>query len=255
MDVKASLGAEFCRQVNIPGDPPLFWSVDPSANNPDNAAFDTDDLKSPEFREPVGHSAELYFAAVPGNTRKLGPYSKEKYAVSIPGSSAVHEIGRSEWFQAQPLTHLTLFNSSPSDGRIPEDDDKNISYKGKEFRKLGQHVLVGIVSANDRWIAVFSYDGKQAYVPPELRHMPSVPLGGGINKHPSQGELYVDIYDVGTGRKVIALQGEFRNLAANAWPNDAFFLEDRYFFLNTGTTQINQFWLCALPDSVTGKVP
>src|SRR5271168_3978379 len=76
IDLKVNLGAELCREVHIPGD----WSVDPSATNPDNAAFGTDDLKSPEFREPAGHSAELYFAAVPWDTRNMGPYSKEKYA-------------------------------------------------------------------------------------------------------------------------------------------------------------------------------
>jgi hypothetical protein len=76
------------------------------------------------------------------------------------------------------------------------------------------------------------------------------PLGGCITKHPSQGELYVDVYDVGTGQKVIALHGGFRGAAANGLPITAFFLEDRYFFLNTGTIQINQFWLCALPGAV-----
>jgi hypothetical protein len=94
-------------------------------------------------------------------------------------------------------------------------------------------------------------------VPPELRNQPSYPLWGTVTKHPSQGELHVDIYDIGTGRKAIALQGAFRNLVATAWPGDAFFLEDSYFFLNSGTTKINQFWLCALPGAVgapNGKV-
>jgi hypothetical protein len=245
IDVKASLGAELCRQVDIPD-----WSIDPSAKNPNNTSFETDDLKGPEFRAPAGHSGELYFAAVPREPWDMGPYSKEKYAVSISGSSSVHEIGRSEWFQAQPLTH---FNSdSRPDWQIPDDDNIDISYKGKEFRKSGEHVLEGMVSANDRWIAVFSYDGQQTYLSPEQKKQQGygcTPLGGCITKHPSQGELYVDIYDVGTGRKVIALQGAFRGAAANGLPITSFFLEDRYFFLNTGTPRINQFWLCALPNS------
>jgi hypothetical protein len=73
IDAKASLGAELCRQVDIPGDPPLFWSVDPSAKNPNNTAFGTDYLKSPEFRVPAGRSGELYFAAVPQLVLELGP--------------------------------------------------------------------------------------------------------------------------------------------------------------------------------------
>ena len=244
------MGAELCREVNIPKD----WTVDPSAKNPENAAFGTDDLKSPEFREPAGHSPELYFAAIPDNTRNLGPYSKEKYAVGIPGSSPVREIGRSEWFQAQPLTHVN--SASSPDWQIPDDNDNvDISYQGKEFRKSGEHILDGMVSANNHWIAVFSYDGTQTYLPPEQRHQPAPPLLGGVTKHPSQGELHVAIYEVRTGRKVIALQGSFRHVTASALASDAFFLEDRYFFLNTGTSQINQFWLCALPSNALASLP
>jgi len=41
----------------------------------------------------------------------------------------------------------------------------------------------------------------------------------------------------------------FRDIVANALPVHAFFIEDSYFFLNTGTTQINDYWLCTLASS------
>lgn len=58
---------------------------------------------------------------------------------------------------------------SRPDWQIPDDDNIDIAYKGKEFRKSGEHVLEGMVSAKDRWIAIFSYDGKQTYLSPEQK--------------------------------------------------------------------------------------
>ena len=244
------LGSQNCREVDVPGTPPWLWSVDPATANADalNLPFQADDFNGPEFRRPQSETAELYFAAIPrpGLAKLIGPFSKEKYAASIHGSGPVRNVGKREWYLADPIVHAK--SVSQPDFHVEDDDDKNVAYQGKEFPKSGEHLTFAIVSGHERWIAVFSYDGKQ--LPPEQRSAGVIGIPG-RSKHPRQGELYSDIYDVKTGQKVIALRGAFQGQVANNWFLTAFFLEDQYFFLNTGenTDQIRQFWLCALPGS------
>ena len=252
--VEAGLGVSDCRQVDVPGTPPFLWSVDPAIANKDslNVAFQADEFNGPEFRTLRGNPPELYFAAVPrpGLVKRIGPYSKEKYAFSVRGAGPVREIGEQEWSAAQPLAHVR--EQFQPDYQIQDDDNKNVLYKGKEFLKSGKHLSGGIVSQNRRWIAVFSYDGKQLFVPPEQRGVASIGIPA-ARKHPRQGELYSDIYDVATGLKAIVLRGTFQGQIADNWFLTAAFLEDRYFFLNTGeeTNEIRQFWLCELPATVS----
>jgi hypothetical protein len=248
--VEVGLGAQNCRQVDVPGTPPFLWSVDPTTANKDSldVAFQADDMNGPEFRTPSGNPSQLYFAAIPrpGLVTRIGPYSKEKYALGVHGAGPVREIGEQEWIAAEPRSRFReLFQP---DYQIKDDDNENVYYKGKEFLKSGEHLSGGIVSLNARWIVVFSYDGKQ--LPPEQVHPGTIGIPG-VSKHPRQGELYSDIYNVATGTKAIALKGAFQGQIANNWFLTAFFLEDRYFFLNTGgeTDQIRQFWLCELPSS------
>jgi hypothetical protein len=180
----------------------------------------------------------------------LGPYSKEKYAVRVHGTLAVRTIGESEWRSATPLVHSK--SQAQPDYNIQEDDNKNVFYRGKEFLKSGEHLSGAIISADVKWIAVLSYDGKQ--LPPAERYAGTIGVPG-RTKHPRQGELYSDIYNVETGEKVVAVRGAFRGQTADNWFLTAFFLRDRYFFLNTGehTDQIRQFWICALPGAQDGR--
>ena len=241
------LGSENCRQVDVPGTPPFFWSVDPATATLGslNLAFEPDDLRGPEFRNPADPSV-LYFAAVPGPglTARIGPFSKEKYAVDVHGARPVRKIEGKEWRLGQPLAH---FNARVPPYNIEDNDDQNVRYKGKEFARSGEHLSISMVSANDRWIVVFSYNGKQVSVPPE-RQAASIGIPA-MTKHPREGELYADIYNVETGQKAIAMRGAFQGQIASNWFLTAFFLEDRYFFLNTGeeTDEISQFWICELP--------
>jgi len=241
-----------CRQVDVPGTPPFLWSVDPATAAPDalNRVFQADEFNGPEFRSLKGNSSELYFAAIPSSGLEIiGPYSKEKYAFSIHGAGPIREIGAQEWRLAQTLHHFN--GTSQPDFSIRDDDNKNVSYKSKEFPKSGEHSSGAILSADARWIAVFSYDGEQ--LPREQTYAGTIGVPG-VTKHPKQGDLYAEIYDVATGLKIVALKGTFTGDIAPNWFLTAFFLEDRYFFLNTGehTDQIRQFWICELP-ALPGK--
>jgi len=248
--VNVSLGAERCRQVDVPGTPPFLWSIDPATATKDSLtlAFQPDYLNGPEFRSLPSDPSELYFAAVPrsGLAKRVGPYSKEKYAVSIHGIGPVRTVNKHEWILAEPLAHFKRF--SQPDFNVEDDDNKNVSYEGKEFLKSGEHLTFAIVSANDRWLAVFSYDGTQLFVPSGERGIGNLAVSA-RTKHPKKGILYADIYNVETGVKAICLKGKFQGEIANNWFLTAIFLEDRYFFLNTGeeTDQIRQFWICELP--------
>ena len=71
----------------------------------------------------------------------------------------------------------------------------------------------------------------------------------GITKHLTEGPLYVDIYEVATGKKVIVMKGAFHGNNADNWFQSASFLADKYFYFNTGEplSAIRQFTICELP--------
>jgi hypothetical protein len=174
--VSVSLGADGCRRVDVPGTPPWLWSFEPAIAKLTNLAFQPDIFYGPEFRAPIGRPSELYFAAIPtlGQGKDARLYSKEKYAVSLRNSRSVRRIGAQEWRSAEPLAHFREY--SQPDFHNQDDDSKNVFYKGKEFFKSGEHSSLAILSADDRWIAVFSYDGKQ--LPPEQTHPGTIGIPG-----------------------------------------------------------------------------
>lgn len=245
--LNVTLGANECRHIEVPGETLSTWSADPATakQNPLNLSFQTDDMTGLEFRVSGGKISELYFAAQPspGQAAVFGPYSKEKYALNIHNSEPVRPIKPEDWARAGPLVRGNV--RAAGDAEIGDDDKHDLSYAGKRCAKSGEHLSLATASASDRLIAVFSYDGQQH---PE-QASPGVPGVPGRTKHPMQGELYVDIYNVATGKKLIAMKGPFQNGTGNNWFLTAFFLEDRYFFFNSGQvlSEIRQFMICELP--------
>jgi hypothetical protein len=245
--LNVTLGANDCRHIEVPGETLSTWSADPATmqQGSNNLPFQNDDITGLEFRVPDGKPSDLYFAAKLSNglDDRLGSYSKEKYELNIHNVEAVRPIKPEQWAPARLLVRGNV--RAAGDAEIGEDDKHDLSYAGKKFAKSGEHLSLATASASDRTIAVFSYDGQQH---PELAQ-PGVPGIPGQTKHPMHGELYVDIYSVGTGKKLIAMKGPFQNGTGNNWFLTAFFLEDRYFFFNTGEplSEIRQFTICELP--------
>jgi hypothetical protein len=246
----ATVGADRCRHIDVPGKALSTWSADPATTdrNSSDRSFQTDDITGLEFRMPVSKTSELYFAAKPsgGLDDLLGPYSKEKYALTIHGAGLLRGIKQEDWAPARPLVRGNV--RIAGDGEIGEKDNHDLPYAGKVFTRSGEHLSLATGSADDRWIAVFSYDGKQRVLSDQERGggVPGIP---GPTKHPRQGQLYADIYNVATGRKVVALKGPFQNGIGNNWFLTAYFLDDRYFFFNTGKPleEVRQFTICELP--------
>jgi hypothetical protein len=241
VDAKVSLGGSACRQVTVPV---AQWTP---ANRDADPAIGYQVREELAFRVPSSGS-ELYFAAVTaaGYVHALGPYSREKFAIGIHNSAPAREIKPEDWSVAKPLTRSDT--QVLWEGIIGADDNRSATYLGKQFAKSGEHLALAIASANDRWLAVFSYDGKQGVSTPGS---PGVP---GRSKDPDHGVLYADVYNVATGSKVIALSGSFQNRTAPDWFLTSAFLEDRYFFFNTTDRAgfvmgVRQFLICELPPT------
>lgn len=196
VEAKVSVGDDACRQVSVPA---ARWTP---ANRDADPALGYEVREELAFRAPSGGS-ELYFAAVtaPGDVHALGPYSREKFAIGIHDSAPPREIKAEDWSGATPLARFTT--QVLWDGVIGADDNKNATYLQKQFAKSGEHLELAVVSAGDRWLAVFSYDGKQGVSSPGFPGFP------GRSKHPDHGVLYADVYNITTGARVVALSGPF----------------------------------------------
>jgi hypothetical protein len=245
------LGGDGCRHVQVPG---RAWSVDPTTAGKDSAdrSFQTDDLSALEFRSPSAPPSQLYFAAKTsgGLDEVFGPYSKEKYAVEFHTAAPIQSVKREDWGGARPL--LRSDTRIAGDAEIGSEDNHDLSYAAKRLVQSGEHLALATGSTNERWIAVFSYDGQQRFVPPQERSgIIGIP---GRTKHPTSGRAYIDVYGGATGQKVLALAGPFRGDIPTSWFLTAFFLEDRYFFF--GTSQpggpVRSFWVCEITPR-TGK--
>ena len=237
--------------MEIPGDPITMWTPDLASADPfyRRMHFQTNDLTDLKFRERR-KSPELYLAATTkgSDRRKTGVlYSKEKYAFQIHSAAPLRNVTRGDWNRARPITSAR--NDLLWEGIIGAADDKNVTYQNRTFLKVGKHLSAAVLSSNNRWIAVFSYNGEQH---PE-RERPGDLTAPGITKHPTEGVLYVDVYDAQRAEKVLAISGQFHNDIPINWFLSAYFLEDRYFFINTGepVSVIKQFLLCELPKSTS----
>lgn len=62
---------------------------------------------------------------------------------------------------------------------------------------------VALVSPRETWIAVFSYSSRDK---PDRGTIPGFPAGG---KEPGRGEVFLDLYNVSSGAKVISAQAPY----------------------------------------------
>jgi hypothetical protein len=241
-------GAGACLQVEVPAQE---WSADPTtgSKNTANVAFQTNALTGLEFRSVPGENKPILFAALPMSNRDVvGPYSKEKYTFGLNPATPIRDASQEEWTSAQTLNHFK--RRVAYEGIIGDDDNKNLVYKGKQYSKSGEHLTLAITSSEDRWVAVFSYDGEQRYISPQQRGQGNLAVSA-PTKHPKDGKLYVDIYDTATGQKLVSMGGPFHNDIPVNWFLAAYFLEDRHFVFNSGDPQdlLHQFWICELPPA------
>ena len=176
------------------------------------------------FAVKQGFAGELYGKEVtdfPVKSPDYDYYSDNQFAISTDGKFRLREVDESEWDAAQKPLHSYHFitSSGAADG---------VQYKGRLFRKSGASwgYQTALVSPRETWIAVFSYSSRDK---PDRGMLPGFPAGG---DEPGRGEVFLDVYNVSSGEKVISASAPFGRKPGGFVPSMLFgasvWIEDRY---------------------------
>ena len=153
-------------------------------------------------------------------------YSDNQFAVSLDGAYRVREVSVEEWNTATKVIHSYRIINSFDKSQTTE----GVQYKGRLYRKSGDSWgnQVALVSPRGTWIAVFSWSSKDK---PDPGWIPG--LGGG--GEPGRGEVFVDVYSVASGEKVISARSPYGSKPGGFAPSMLFsgslWIEDRYFIM------------------------
>jgi len=171
---------------------------------------------------PVKHSDYDYF-------------SDNHFAVSLDGKLRVREASDFEWARATKPIHSYRFVSA---WQNPQFTDAGFTYKGHLYRKTGASWgnEGALLSPRGRWIVIFSFTS------PDKPRPALIPGFGGNG--PAHGELYLDVYDLSSGERVLAERAVFGDEnpsgeSPSSIFSHSFWIEDRYlivplvFYLDT----------------------
>jgi len=176
------------------------------------------------FAIKQGFAGQLYGQEVtefPVKSPDYDYYSDNQFAVSLDGKFRVRAVDQVEWYTAMKPLHSYHFIMSPgaADG---------VQYKGRLYRKSGEswgHESA-LVSPRGTWIAVFSYSSRDK---PDRGMLPGFPAAG---DEPGRGEVFLDVYNVSSGEKVISARAPFGRKPGGFVPSLLFgasvWIEDRY---------------------------
>jgi hypothetical protein len=133
------------------------------------------------------------------------PLTKEKYAVDLSRPDKVRHIDERTWQSAMPMWREGLVHGT--DPRHPTDP--GISFKGRVFERSGPKwsgVRAGPVGAD------FSQDGSKISVNSwdgfDIRYDSLDPTVL-FQRDKVRGQFWTDIYDTGSGERLIQIQGSF----------------------------------------------
>jgi hypothetical protein len=149
-------------------------------------------------------------------------------AVSLDGRFKTREASEAEWKAGTKLLHgrrqlLANVQLPPSAPR--SHTDKAVVYQGKSYARSGETWgnPVALVSPHGKWLAVFSYTAG-GVKPPAVAPPIAAPEAG-------NGELFVDVYDLSKGERVIAGRAPFKNNAPSLLFGGALWVEDQYLLM------------------------
>jgi hypothetical protein len=160
------------------------------------------------------------------------PLTREKYAVNLSQPDKVRRIDEPTWQSAMPLR---------SGGLIGEIDpshptDRGISYKGQVFEKSGPRWAgVGAEPIGARFslglskISVNSWDGfdiRYDFMDPTVF----------LQRDKVKGQFWTDIFDAGSGRRLIQTQGSFNGADPGKFLWHAGWYGTHYFVMPVGST-------------------
>jgi hypothetical protein len=181
------------------------------------------------FAVKQGFTGELFGKEVydfPVKNPDYDYYSDDRFAVSLDGGFRVRKATVEEWDAAGKPLHSYHFITS---FKNPQVTQEGVKYNDRLYRKSGESWgnEVALVSPRATRIAVFSYTSREE-VP-----KPLVPGFGGTD--PAHGEVFLDIYDVSSGKRVIAARAPYGGDGGGYSPSmlfgSALWVDDRYFVM------------------------
>ena len=161
-------------------------------------------------------------------------YSPSKYAVYF-GSGRVRKATAREWTNADPYL---LFRVTANDPGIHFQPQQKLVYQGKEFPKTGANwpfpFGISHVSPDGKSLNVNSWDGTISSNGDDV-----------WGKDYLDGHYYVDIYDIPSQQRLLAIQGEFHGVDPYFMFRDSAWLSKRYFMLPLDwQNQLRRFVIC-----------
>jgi hypothetical protein len=153
-------------------------------------------------------------------------YSDDRFAVSLNGASRVRKVNAAEWDAAEKPLHSYHFIESFEN---PQVTGEGVKYNDRLYRKSGESWgnEVTLVSPRGTWIAVFSYTGRK-------EPQPLFPIFG-PNTEPGRGEVFLDLYDISSGERVIAARVSYGGTKGGHAPSMLFshslWVGDSYFVM------------------------
>jgi hypothetical protein len=162
----------------------------------------------------------------PVNNPDYDYYSDDRFAVSLDGRFSVRKATAGEWDVAEKPLHSYHFIKSFEN---PHVTGEAVKYNDRLYRKSGEFwgTEVALVSPRATRIAVFSYTSREK--PPK----PLIPGFG--NTEPGHGEVFLDVYDISSGEKVIAAHAPYGGTYGGHAPSMLFgsslWVDDRYFVM------------------------
>ena len=173
-----------------------------------------------QVRELRGRSDEFLVGLesldfVDGSPDRVG-FANQFYSIDARAGFKLRAASREEWMSARPLP------KSDRDIRYSHKASFDaVAFQGHEFESSGSEGRSFLLSEESRWIAAIGI--RRHFHLPRVNLIPILNfLGGG---EPPDVLMYLDIYDVASGRKMASARGD------SDLTLEAFWAGDRYFVL------------------------
>ena len=171
-------------------------------------------------------------------------FSDNHFAVSVDGKYRVRKASDSEWAGAtKPMHSYRVIHTWEN----PQFTPAGLTYKGRLYPKTGESWgnEGALVSPRGRWIVVFSFTS------PDKPRPALIPGFGGNG--PAHGELFVDLYDLVSGKRILNERATFGDENPGGEDPSSLFshsvwIEDRYLIVPL-TTYLETCLLITLPAS------
>jgi len=156
--------------------------------------------------------------------------------VSLDGQRRIRKASDSEWANAtKPMHSYRMVHTWEN----PQFTEAGFTYKGRLYRKTGDSWgnEGALISPRAKWIVIFSFTS------PDKPRPALIPGFGGNG--PAHGDLFLDIYDLASGNKVLAERGRFGDepntggqdpsslFSHSVWIEDRFLIVPLLFYLDT----------------------